>query len=262
MSFMKPSKPDKFDGTRDALKVRAWLHSIEKYVKLIQVGQITKIDESTAIDFASTYFTDTAANWWFSLVLENKVPKTWAEFKLAIETEFVPKDSIIRARDKLYRLKQRTSVAAYLAEFRNTVIDIPGMSDSEKMARFTEGLKPHILLEVRKASPNLFEQAAKVAVDVDGAYYGAGFFFNRGMSSGFREKGPVPMEIGNFEKRGQRPGMDEQRQKDIRNNACFICHKPGCRSYKHKNGKKEKRVSWNNTEAKRSEDYDRFPSEN
>ena len=233
MSFLKPSKPDTFDGTRDALTVRAWLHNLEKYLRLVQIDQNTKIDARTAVDFASTYMTGTAANWWFSLVIENKIPPTWESFKLAVENEFLPKDSIIRARDKLYKLRQITNVASYLGEFRNTVIDIPGMSDSEKMARFTEGLKPHILLEVRKSSPSLFEEAAKIALDVDGAYYGARFFSNRGFYPRFQNSGPVPMEIENFEQQRQN-NMNEQRQKDIKNNACFICHRKGCRSFKHK----------------------------
>ena len=90
--------------------------------------------------------TGTAASWWFTLVLEEKVPPKWEAFKLCIETEFVPKDSIVRARDRLNKIKQTTSVAIYLADFRNIVIDIPGISESEKLARFIEGLKPHILL--------------------------------------------------------------------------------------------------------------------
>ena len=110
----------------------------------------------------------------------------------------MPKDSIVKARGSLYKLKQRTSVATYLAEFRNIVIDISGIRDSEKMAQFTERLKPHILLEVRKASPHILEEAAEIALDVDGAFYGAGFFSNRGFryNSGF-QGGSVPMEIGN-----------------------------------------------------------------
>ena len=97
--------------------------------------------------------TGTAANWWFTLVLEEKVPLTWEAFKLCIDTEFVPKDGIFRARDRFYKLKQRTSVAIYLADFGNIVIDIPGISDSEKFARFTEGLKPHIILEIENPAP-------------------------------------------------------------------------------------------------------------
>ena len=172
---MKPNKPGSFDGTRDAMTVRAWLHSVEKYLRLIQVGQATQISAETAVDFASTFMTGTAANWWYTIVHEGKVPPTWEAFKLLVETEFVPQDSVIRARDRLNKLRQRTSVAAYLAEFRNVVIDIPDMSEGEKLARFSEGLKPHILLEVRKENPMRLDAAATIALSVDGAYYGAGF---------------------------------------------------------------------------------------
>ena len=55
------------------------------------------------------------------------------------------KESIVRARDRFHKLKQRTSVAIYLADFRNIAMDIPGISDSEKLARFTEKLTRHIL---------------------------------------------------------------------------------------------------------------------
>ena len=266
MSFMKPSKPDKFDGRRDALTVRAWLHSVEKYFRLVQIGQDVEIDVRTAVDFASTYMTSTAANWWFTLVLEEKVPPTWEAFRLCVKNEFVPKDSIVRARDRLYKLKQRTSVATYLAEFRNSVIDIPGISDSEKLARFTEGLKPHMLLEVRKASPTMFEEAAKIALDVDGAFYGAGFFSNRGFgfNTGFQTV-PVPMEIGNVQRQINGTAMSAERMRDLKNNACFVCHKPGCRPWKHNNGKnqqKRKTVQGNNTETHRSADNDSRPQKN
>ena len=117
MSFMKPSKPAKCDGRRDALTVRAWLHCVEKYLRLVQIGQDVEIDARTAVDFASTYMTSTAANWWFTLVLEEKIPPTWEVFKLCVENEFVTKDSIVEARDRPYKLKQRTSVAIYLAVF-------------------------------------------------------------------------------------------------------------------------------------------------
>ena len=142
----------------------------------------------------------TAANCWFTLVLEEKVSPTWEAFKLCIGTEFVPKDSIVRARDRMYKLKQRTSVAMYLADFRNIVIDIPGISDSEKLARFTEGLKPPILLEILKSSPIMSSEAAKIALDVDRAFSGAGFFSNRGFgyNSG-RQTGPALMGIGNVQ---------------------------------------------------------------
>ena len=258
MSFMKPNKPGSFDGTRDAMTVRAWLHSVEKYLRLIQVGQATQISAETAVDFASTFMTGTAANWWYTIVHEGKVPPTWEAFKLLVETEFVPQDSVIRARDRLNKLRQRTSVAAYLAEFRNVVIDIPDMS-GEKLARFSEGLKPHILLEVRKENPMRLDAAATIALSVDGAYYGAGFFSGYGnQSSGF-----MPMEIGNFERNNHRNNASRQKWIDRKKGQCFVCHKRGCRADRHNDDKKpakfedkqkNKKVSWNNTQVKNNEE--------
>ena len=63
MYFMKPSKPQKFDGRRDAFTFRSWLHSVEKYIRIVEIRRDVKIDAQTAVDFASTHMTGTAANW-------------------------------------------------------------------------------------------------------------------------------------------------------------------------------------------------------
>ena len=76
MYFMKPSKPEKFDVRCDALTVRSLLHSVEKHLRLVQIGQDVEIDARNAVDFASTYMTGTVPNWWFTLVFEEKVPPT------------------------------------------------------------------------------------------------------------------------------------------------------------------------------------------
>ena len=85
MSFMKHSELNKFDGHSDVLTVRAWLHFVEKYLRLVQSGQAVEIDARTTVDYASTNITDTAANWCLTLVLEEKVPPTWEAFKLYVE---------------------------------------------------------------------------------------------------------------------------------------------------------------------------------
>ncbi len=41
------------------------------------------------------------------------------------------------------------------------------------------------------------------------------------------------MEVENWS--GNKSVNGSQRQKDINNNACFVCHKPGSRPWKHKN---------------------------
>ena len=129
----------------------------------------------------------------------------------------MPKDSIVRARDRLYKLKQRTSVAIYLGDFRNIVIDIPGITDSEKLARLTEELMPHILLEIHKSCPTMFEEAAKIPLDVDGAFYGAGLFSSCGFgyNSGL-QTWPAPLEIGNVHSHINRPQMCAERMRGLK----------------------------------------------
>ena len=186
----------------------------------------------------------TAASWWYVKVQCNQVPDTWEEFEIALRTEFIPQDRLRRARDKLRKLTQRTAVSAYLTEVQNIVLSIPGITENEKLDRFCSGLKPQVKLEVVKSNPTSFDQAAQVALSVDSAFFGAGMFNSwGGQSRNFSTPTYQPMEIGNIEKRQQHYGgngfrnnnLSEQRKRGLQNNACFTCHKPGYRPWKHQN---------------------------
>ena len=61
--------------------------------------------------------------------------------------------------------------------------------------------------------------ASRIALNVDAALFGSGML-NYQWSN--RVSVPTPMEIGNV----------EQKDKDRRSNACFKCHKVGCRPWK------------------------------
>ena len=219
MSALKPNKPNNFDGKRDEYAVQTWLYQVQQYLTLVQVGNALNLDEPTKISFAATFFSHTAAAWWYTLVASNNIPDTWEAFENAVRQEFIPFDSVQRSRDKLRRLIQRTSVSSYLSEFRNIVLTIPGMNASEQVDRFCQGLKPHIRLEVMKAGARTMNDASRIALNVDAALFGSGMLNNQWNN---RVSGPTPMEIGNV----------EQRDRDRRSNACFKCHKVGCRPWK------------------------------
>ena len=194
--------------------------------------------------FASTFLTGTAAVWWYTIVQANEVPTTWIDFKKAIVTEFVPEDHVRRSRERLRKLKQTTSVAKYLSDFRNIVLTVPDISKGEKWDKFCSGLKFEIRLEVMKSSGATFQDASKVALRVDSAMWSAGrtpSAFISGSGSGTVAHAPTQMEIGNVDRR--RGNWDSQRQEDFRKNACFKCHKVGCRPWKHEQG----RLSVNNS---------------
>jgi len=234
---LKPNKPETYDGRRDYLVINTWLYKIEQYLSLLMITNPNmQLDESTRITYASTFFTSTAAVWWYTLVQVGQVPTTWVAFKEAVIREFVPEDHVRRARDKLRRLTQTTSVSKYLADFRNVVLTVPDITDSEKWDKFCAGLKYEVRLEVMKSAVTSFEDAARIALRVDSALWNAGHFPRSGQEgTGARAGGtdrPTPMEIGNIEQqRGRR--WDAQREKDYKRNACFKCHKVGCRPWKH-----------------------------
>ena len=145
----------------------------------------------------------------------------------------MPEDHVRRARDRLRKLKQTGSVSKYLSEFRNLVLTIPDVTDGEKWDRFCAGLKYDVRLEVIKSSFTTFEEAAQLALSIDSAIFSARASQEmRGSSS---SNGTVPMEIGNMESKS--PRFSQERMKDLRNDACFTCHKPGCRPWKHGNKK-------------------------
>lgn len=159
------------------------------------------------------------------MVNTNQIPTSWDAFKAAVVSEFVSEDHVRRARDRLRRLKQVSSVSKYLSEFRNIVMTIPDILDGEKWDKFCTGLKYDVRLEVLKTAVTTFDDAAKIALRVDRAIWSAHVpKANEGAGS---SSDPTPMEIGNMEKR--RAQNDAQRLADFRNNGCFKCHKAGCR---------------------------------
>jgi len=218
MASLKPNKPSTYDGKRDELSVRTWLYQIQQYLMLTEVGNGQELTDQVKIAFATSYMTSTAATWWYTLVSSNTAPQTWQDFEIAVTQEFIPFDSVQRSRDKLRRLTQRYSVAAYLAEFRNIVLAIPLMTEDEKVDRFCQGLKPQIRLEVMKAGAQTMNDASRVALNVDAALYGAGLFSPMPYRS---QQVPVPMDIGN---------MEQHRRYPYRG-TCHRCKKEGCRPF-------------------------------
>lgn len=245
MAAIKPSKPEFFNGCRDALTVNSWLYQMETYLNLITLGNPQlAVEETAKIAFASTFLKGIAASWWFSLVQSGQAPGQWEAFVSAVKREFIPQDSVQRSRERLRNLSQRGNVSSYLDEFRNIVIGIPGISEDEKLDKFCAGLKPAVRLEVLKAGPSTVDGAACIALNVDNAMYNVGTFNNRRAS--LNVFGEQPMDIGNVESRphyrgrsfnanSRRNFQNTQKKTSFNNNACYVCQKQGCRAWKHKN---------------------------
>lgn len=84
------------------------------------------------------------------LILRNLSRRLGKISKLFVEAEFVSQDGVLKACDKLSNILQKSRVVPYLWEFKNLFINVPDISEFEKLVRFREGLKRQILLEVIK----------------------------------------------------------------------------------------------------------------
>lgn len=244
---LRPNKPERYEGHRDFLVVNTWLYKMEQYLALVQLGNPNvQLTDGNRISYASTFFMGTAAVWWFTVVQSNNAPGTWVAFKESVVAEFVPPDHIRRSRDKLRKLKHTGSVSKFLAEFRNIILTIPEITDGEKFDKFCSSLKYEVRVEVLKSACTTFEEATAVALRIDSALWGAKEHgTSNSYSSNHGNNGPVPMEIGNLEKGPDRGDSEtrRQRQMDLDRNACFQCHKEGCRPWKHREKKGNARVT-------------------
>lgn len=111
------------------------------------------------------------------------------------------------------------------------------MAEGEKLDKFTEGLKNEVRLEVMKSQAALFEDSARIALNIDSAIWSANIkpSYNLAMNGTVDFRGPTPMEIGNVQGRSHTttPAEREQRRRDLEKGACVKCHKIGCRPWKH-----------------------------
>ena len=116
----KPKRPEPYDGKRDQLTVHTWVYKMEQFFALqAAVSQANVLTDYNKVLFASAFLSGNAATWWYTRVQNGTAPAEWEQFKAELKNEFVPSDFVQRARDKLRKLRQTTSVAKYLGEFRN-----------------------------------------------------------------------------------------------------------------------------------------------
>lgn len=227
---MRPVRPEGFDGSRDYLKVNAWLYKMLQYFTLVRATSHAELGDVEMITFASSLLKDGAAVWWYTLQVANLLPGTWAEFEAAIRTEFIPEDHVRAAREQLKNCRQTESVTKYVSAFRNATLLVPDLSAGDKWDKFVEGLKPNIAFEVRKDNCMTFEDAARVAVRIEAALNGS-------LRTAWEPMGsePTPMEIGNVEikNRREKKRLTNEEYALVRKKACFICKKKGCRSWRN-----------------------------
>jgi|YelNatPaOPRAMG01_1025707.scaffolds.fasta_scaffold20620_1 hypothetical protein len=196
---VKPPKPPFFEPGPNS-DAATWLYRMQKYLEL------TREPLDTWVEWAVTFFDNQATKWWRNLV---DPPVDWDEFGERFLQAFRPVNLIRNARHRLYDLKQTGSVYQYIRAFREICLDIPDLSEPERLHNFTRGLKQAVRVRVELQQPRNIEEAESIAALADDIVWNSRqrnfqFRYNshvptQGIRTNYQHGGPVPMEIDAME---------------------------------------------------------------
>jgi hypothetical protein len=208
---VKPPRPTPFHGKKGE-SIDTWIGKAERYFELCQMN-----NSATRTRYAVAYLEGNAALWWQNHIRETLMPiSQWDDLKTALVEQFKPVNSSKIARDNLAKLRQSTSVQAYIHTFRAITLEIDDIAESEKLDRFIRGLKDRVRQEVELQEPTMLDQAARIAERYDTI----AFTYRPRTES----KGVIPMELDSIQRK---PLTKEEREKLRREGGCFYCRAPG-----------------------------------
>jgi hypothetical protein len=217
--------PDTFSGDPDE-DPATWTFAFDEYFEL------HSIDSALRVPLASSQLRGSALLWWRMHRQEVKKGAcdpiaAWSEFCGALQRQFSPVNPVTAARNRLYRLNQRTSVAAYADEFRKLVLRIGDLSMDEQVNRFINGLKPHIRAQVVVRDPTRLDEAIRVADACDHAQL---MPFNSRAPRYERRTVPASNydpDAMQIDAVALQPLTPQQREQLRRTGGCFRCRKVG-----------------------------------
>lgn len=122
-------RPKDFNGTADE-NIITWLTSLDE----IMTGRVRTDDER--ISLAVSLLGGTALQWFVNLSLKNQRPSSWKSFKDALIDHFQPPDFQENLRQQLLSLRQKQSLADYVAAFRNIIGQVTEMDELTQVMFF------------------------------------------------------------------------------------------------------------------------------
>ena len=224
---VKPPKPNAYGGRRGE-DIDGWLFQLEQYLDICRIA-----DDGTRVQLAAAFFKDHAAIWWRNHIssaraLGNDRITKWDELKKALVAQFKPVNASKLARDRLANLRQTQSVQTYVYAFRSIILEIPNITDDEKLDRFIRGLKPNVREKVEIENPSTMDEAASLAERIDTITY-------RQRTPAYHpiirtppttnDNGAIPMELDFIQ--GRSILTDAERARLRRVGGCFYCRELG-----------------------------------
>ena len=233
----KIQKPCNYSGKGSVV---SWTTQMTNYVN--------EEADDDALAIAVSYLDGAAHEWWivYSQTIEGRSIDTWEGLKTALIRRFDTLNKGKIARDKLAKGRQVKDIASFNEDFLRIILDIPDISTSEQIDRYTRGLKPYIWREMCTKDYNDLTHAMRDAERIEAACrrtkHAESYFAQHSPTSdtvpppkiieavriptfaGQENSEPVPMEIGNLRLKKLTPQEREQCRKEGR---CFRCRQKG-----------------------------------
>ena len=252
---LKPAKPETFDASKAGNRADNWLFQLNEYFNACNVH-----NDLERVAYAGAMLRGAAATWWrqrrtYAASGAMADITIWSQFCNELRTQFTVINAEKIARDQLAALKQTGAVQSYAIKFRDITIQIPDITDKEKMDRFVRGLKPRLQHELAIHEPPTLDDAIRLAERIDAVDFSWQQRGYRTPSTDHHHSRPEPMELGyietkplpyradadiNSHSRALRPNLDskppapyrkpltdEDRQRLRKAGACFKCRKTG-----------------------------------
>lgn len=244
----KLPKAPTFGGKKE--DVRPWADNMLSQLYARHINP----ESTDAVFYAAAHFTDRAAVWFLSRKMatgDNLFGgfNTFTELRTALEAEFGDPNPGQRARDRLERCRQRTSVADYTHEFRTILLDLPHRDEADNVYSFIKGLKDKTREMVMLQEPTTLEDAIRLAHQADSIVVTTlrkrqtSNLPPRAPPSNSNSYGPAPMDLSHLRTNGprttHRPANNRapyfaaptdtsaRPPRDLRNVKCYNCGKLG-----------------------------------
>ena len=228
----KLPSPDAYYGKRDGFVIRTFCTSIRAYFEIL--SQTVSSDELLRI---FELFLKGEALRWYHSARAIELFETYEDALVSLQEQFDPPHFEKYLREKLYLIKQRTTVKALADDIRRISTAMTEKPrEIELMETFIRALRQDIRIQVELSNPFSFPEAERRAIAVEAIYNRSSrpqsnkndlprrFPFNQPQKA---TEYPQPMDLDNFNSKPL-PKLDErERERCLKNNLCFRCRRPG-----------------------------------
>lgn len=212
----KSRKPVTFKGTGSE-SIISWTTHMDNY--------LSQTPSEEAMKVAISYLDGNAHEWWIvhQQTQEATEMRTWPQLKDALVERFDTLNKEKIARDKLAKWKQLKDVGQFNYDFQRIILDIPDISVSEQIDRYTRGLKAYIWKELCTKEYTNLTDAMKDAERVEAAHRRLKTKIQKGPVQEPKNE-PEPMELGNVQLKKLTLA---EREKCMKEGRCLRCREKG-----------------------------------